>query len=340
MATLKKLLYYVVFAAAAYGALKTTTFGWRFWDHAGGSGPSATLSGSAAAARLKAHVVKLSIDIGKRDLFRASNRNLRASLDYISAQLKSYGYEVEYQEYPSAGVMVKNIVAVKPGLATPGEIVVVGAHYDSCDNPGADDNASGVAGMLELARRLAGKPSSRTIKFAAFVNEEPPFFRSKDMGSLVYASQAAGKKEDIKAAIVLEMIGYYSNQPFSQHYPPLIGVFYPNKGGYIALVSNFASRRLAAEIGDSFKRASALPLESAVLPAFVPGVDFSDHRSFWKYGYPAVMFTDTAFYRNNNYHKETDLPETLDYARMAYFMDGLEAAVLDLAGNPGKRTTR
>ena len=332
MSAFKKLLYYIVFAAAAAAVIKVTTFGWDFRGHT-----EAEKSGRAGAEiRLRSHVVKLARDIGNRDLFQNNNRSLKASLDYISSELKSYGYKVEYQEYPSSGVKVKNIIAVKPDLSAPGEIIIVGAHYDSCGNPGADDNASGVAGVLELAKRLAGKPSARTVKFLAFVNEEPPFFRTKDMGSFVYASEAAGKKEDIKGAIVLEMIGYYSDAHFSQHYPPLIGAFYPNRGDYLALVSNFNSRRLALEIRDSFKSASALPLETAILPSMVPGADLSDHRNFWKYGYPAVMFTDTAFYRNRNYHQQTDTPETLDYSRMAVFLDGLEKAVLDLAGPAGK----
>ncbi len=332
--TMKKVFYYAVVMAAAGVILKTTGFGWRFWSdsYPGGTGAAGTQN----EARLKAHVVKLAGEIGSRDLFPGNNAKLLASLNYISAELKSYGYKVEYQEFPSSGVKVRNIIAVKQGLSAPGEIIVVGAHYDSCDNPGADDNASGVAGVLELARRLAGQPSARTIKFLAFVNEEPPFFKTKDMGSFVYASEAALRKEDIKAAIVLEMIGYYSEKPFSQRYPLPIGPFFPNKGNYMALISNFSSRALAGSLRRSFVEASGLPLETTVLPAFVPGVDLSDHRSFWKYGYPAVMFTDTAFYRNNGYHKPIDTPDTLNYAYMAAFLDGLEKAVLDLAG-PAKK---
>ncbi len=326
----KKILYYAVFTTIAYAVIKASTFGWHFWSpsYAGGGTPT------RSELALKTHVAKLAGQIGFRDVFRNNIRGLKATTDYISSELKRYGYKVEYQEYPTAGVKVKNIIAVKTGLSAPGEIIIVGAHYDSCDNPGADDNASGVAGVLELARRLSAKPTARTIKFLAFANEEPPFFAKNDMGSLIYATEAAKKKDDIKAAIVLEMIGYYREDRFSQHYPPLIGPFHRNKGNYIALVSNFSSRKAAGEISASFKSASTLPVETAILPAFVPGVDFSDHRSFWKYGYPAVMFTDTAFYRNNNYHKQTDTPETLNYAYMAAFMDGLEKAVLDMAGPP------
>jgi len=328
MAIIKKILYYMVFTAAAYAVIKASTFGWRFWSPSYPGGASQSLT----ETNLKKHVAKLAGEIKFRDVLRNNTGRLKATVDYISAELKSYGYKVEYQEYPTSGVTVKNIIAVKRGAGAPGEIIIVGAHYDSCDNPGADDNASGVAGMLELARRLAAKPSARTIRFLAFANEEPPFFTKNDMGSFVYATEAAKKKDDIKAAIVLEMIGYYSEQRNSQKYPPLIGPFHRNKGNYIALVSNFKSRELAGQLDDSFRGASALPVETAILPAFVPGVDFSDHRSFWKYGYPAVMFTDTAFYRNKNYHEQTDLPETLNYAYMAAFVDGLEKALLDLAG--------
>lgn len=328
MAIIKKALYYAVFAAAAYAVLKATTFGWIFWkpSYAGGAGQT------RSEPALKKHVVKLAGEIGSRDVYLNNAHRLEAAADYIGSELRSYGYKVEYQEYPASGVKVRNIIAVKPGLSAPGEIIIVGAHYDTCGNPGADDNASGVAGVLELARRLAAKPAARTVKFLAFANEEPPFFTKNEMGSFVYASAAAEKKDDIKAAIVLEMTGYYSTEKFSQHYPPLIGPFYRNKGDYIALVGNFSSRKTAKVISASFRGASPLPIETAILPAFVPGVDFSDHRSFWKYGYPAVMFTDTAFYRNKNYHKQTDTPETLNYAYMAAFLDGLEKAVLDLAG--------
>jgi Zn-dependent M28 family amino/carboxypeptidase len=332
--TMKRVLYCAIFAAAAYALFTTTAFGWRFWSGSFPGQPAA--AGKQSEIRLKSHVVKLAGEIGSRDLFPVNNAKLRASVDYISSELKSYGYKVEYQEFRSSGTNVRNIIAVKPGLSAPGEIIIVGAHYDSCDNPGADDNASGVAGVLELARRMAGRPLARTVKFLAFPNEELPFFRTKEMGSFVYAADAARRKDDIKAAIVLEMIGYYSEKPFSQRYPQPIGPFFPNKGNYIALIGNLNSRALAGGLRRSFESASALPLETAALPASVSGVDLSDHRSFWEYGYPAVMFTDTAFYRNAGYHKPFDTPDTLNYVYMAAFLDGLEKAVLDLAG-PAKK---
>lgn len=315
------------FTIAAYAGLKMTTLGWNFMA----PGYSAAQPPRTSADVLKADVTKLSVDIGRRDLYNNNKAALAKATDFITDEFRRLGYKVEFQPYMSSGVKVKNIIAVKPGTAKPSEIILIGAHYDTFNNPGADDNASGVAGMLELARHAASKKYGRTSKFIAFVNEEPPFFRHEDMGSRVYAKDAAAKKEDIKAALILEMIGYYTEKRISQRYPPLIGPFFPGRGNFIAQISNFSSRELARRIDRAFRAASALPMRTVVLPSFVPGVDFSDHRSFWKVGYPAVMFTDTSFYRTPHYHKQTDLPDTLNYTYMASLLDGIKAAMDDLA---------
>ena len=266
--------------------------------------------------------------MGQRDLFRNNAARYTAAQDYIAAQLKSCGYKVEFQQYPVAGTTVRNITGIKTGTLLPDESIIVGAHYDTFDNPGADDNASGVAGLLTLARLMSRSPAARTLKFIAFANEEPPFFRTDKMGSMVWATAAAARKENIKAVIILEMIGYYSERPGSQKYPPLIGPLQPNRGNFIAQISNFSSRKLAWAVDKEFKKGSTLPLVTIVLPSIVPGVDYSDHRSFWKTGYPAVMFTDTSFYRNPNYHKLTDTPGTLNYDYMAGVIEGLKPALL------------
>ena len=322
----KYLLRLLIFTAAAYAVIKLSTLGWNFLAPAYPGGPTRT-----RPEALRATVTALASGIGPRDLFN-NKANLLKAEGYIISRLRAAGYKVEFQEYLSAGVKVKNLIAVKRGVSTPAEIIIVGAHYDTFDNPGADDNASGVAGLLELAEYAAGNNFSRTVKFIAFANEEPPFFKDKDMGSAVYARAAAGRKEEIKAALVLEMIGYFSERRLSQRSPPLIGPFFPGRGNFIAQVSNFASRELAAANDKAFRAASSLPLRTVTLPAFVPGVDYSDHRSFWKAGYKAVMFTDTAFYRNANYHKASDLPATLNYEYMAAFLDGMKGIVDDLAG--------
>jgi len=187
--------------------------------------------------------------------------------------------------------------------------------------------------LLELADYAASRKYGGTVKFVAFTNEEPPFFGHEWMGSAVYAKAAKKNGDDIKAALILEMIGYFTEESLSQKYPPFIGPFMPGKGNFMAQIVNFRSRRLANRIDGVFRKASRLPLCTVALPSFVPGVDFSDHRSFWAEGYPAVMFTDTSFYRTPNYHKPSDLPDTLNYKYMASFLDGMKAALDALAGD-------
>ncbi|MBL7157432.1 MAG: M20/M25/M40 family metallo-hydrolase [Candidatus Omnitrophica bacterium] len=279
--------------------------------------------------RLKGHVYKLSHEIGDRSAFNI--KNLNEAANYITEQFKSFGYDVEFQEYDVSGGTVKNIIVTKEGIEKPNEVVILGAHYDTCFNPGADDNASAVAGLLESARFFSDRKTNRTIKFIAFVNEEPPFFKTEDMGSRIYAKQARKKKEDIKAVLILEMIGYYTDKPRSQQYPLFFGFVYPNKGNFIMIVSNWHSRSLAGKIVSSFKEKSQFPIESIVAPAALCGVDFSDHWSFWKEGYPAVMITDTGFYRNPNYHSELDTYETLDYESTTEVVKGLGAVLIELA---------
>ena len=279
------------------------------------------------AKNLESHVKTLSDEIGERSMFWYEA--LEKAAEYISTELKSYGYEVEYQEYAVEGKAAKNIIATKRGPGKENEIIIVGAHYDSCFNPGADDNASGVAGLLELAKALIEEKTERSIKFIAFTNEEPPFFKTEEMGSRVYAKAARERNENIKAVIILEMIGYYSDRPHSQRYPPFVGLLYPHKANFISVVGNFPSGRLVKKLVAGFKKATSFPIESAVLPGFVPGVDFSDHWSFWKEGYPAIMVTDTAFYRNAHYHQGSDTHEKLNYPSMAEIVTALKEALPD-----------
>jgi len=325
--TIKKAVYLALFAAVAFAAIKTSTLGWNFMAPYYTGGATST-----KPENLRRTVTALAVEIGPRDLYNNNKARLRRAEDYLTARFKAAGCRVEFQEYMSSAVKVKNIICVKPGASLPGEIIVIGAHYDTFNNPGADDNASGVAGLLELAEHAAGKTYARTLKFAAFANEEPPFFKKEGMGSAVYAKAAKAAGDDIRAALVLEMIGYFSEARFSQRYPPLIGPFMPQRGNFMAQISDFSSRKLAGRIDSAYRAASALPLKTVSLPAWVPGVDYSDHRSFWAQGYPAVMFTDTSFYRTPHYHKPSDLPETLNYEYMAAFMDGVKAAMDDLAG--------
>jgi hypothetical protein len=281
---------------------------------------------------LEAHVTMLAGEIGPRNV--AHPRRLTAARAYLEAMLAEMGYEVERQTYEAQGVQCANLIVERAGSAHSDEIIIVGAHYDSCWlSPGADDNASAVAGVLALARHFADARPQRTVRFACFVNEEPPFFQREGMGSLAYARRCRQRGENIAAMVCLEMIGCFSDEPSSQRYPiPGLGLFYPKRGDFIGFVGNLRSRRLVRETVGAFRRHAHFPSEGAALPAWVPGISLSDHWSFWKNGYKAVMVTDTAMYRYNQYHETTDTPEKLDYERMARVVDGLAAVIEDLAG--------
>jgi len=281
---------------------------------------------------LRKTVHVLAREIGSRGYLQADR--LERTIDYITSELGAYGYSVREQPYDYRGKTYRNIYVEKPGVKNPDKIYVIGAHYDTVTGtPGADDNASAVAGLLELARLLADKPLAGTLHFVAFTLEEPPLFRSKKMGSYVYAESLKRAGRDVRGMICLEMIGYFSDRPDSQLFPlPFMRWIYPEKGNFITLVSNFQSRDFLKSIRNGFRKGTDLPAESLSTVSIVPGVDFSDHRSFWKLGYNAIMVTDTAFYRNPHYHGAGDVPETLDFERMTEVVLGLKSAIEGVAG--------
>jgi len=293
------------------------------------------MNGSHAAAApladaLRRHVHALAGAIGERNVFRPEA--LAAAEDYIAGAWRDQGRAVGLQRYTTRGVDCANVEVALRGTARPNEIIVVGAHYDSVDgSPGADDNASAVAVLLELARMLGTRTLARTVKLVAFVNEEPPFFFWGEMGSGVYAKAARARSDDIRLMCSLEMLGCFSDAPGSQSYPPLLGRFYPDRGNFVAFVSNLRSRRALKAAVAAFRASSDFPCESAALPAWIPGVAWSDQLSFWRAGYPAIMVTDTAFHRYAYYHTAFDTPEKLDYARMAQVAEGLAGALARLA---------
>ncbi|MFH1768565.1 MAG: M20/M25/M40 family metallo-hydrolase [Candidatus Omnitrophota bacterium] len=323
---IQRLVYLLILAVICGVIVVASTFGWRFWVR---ENVMPKMKNKDLSANLEKHVFCLAHKIGDRTVFDYDK--LRKAQAYIEKQFVSFGYSIESQNYNVYGKEVSNIIVTKRGVSKPEKIIIIGAHYDSCANPGADDNASAVAGLLEIARILSNKQTDKTIEFIAFVNEEPPFFRTANMGSKVYAKAAKEKKEDIAAVIILEMIGYYSDKANSQKYPPFLGPFYPNKGNFIAVVGNFSCRWLVKKVVVLFKKATRFPVESLVTFEFVPGVDFSDHWSFWQEGYPAVMITDTAFYRNPNYHTLSDTYDTLDYHRMAEVISGMSIVLERIA---------
>jgi Zn-dependent M28 family amino/carboxypeptidase len=284
-----------------------------------------------AAPRLRAHVEVLATTIGERNLW--SYGALERAAQYISTQLTASGYTPRRQTFELAKLPLSNVEAVLEGTARSSEIVVLGAHYDSVVGcPGANDNASGVAAVLELAQRFSGTPQGRTIHFVGFVNEEPPFFRTAHMGSAVYANAAQSRGERVVGMFSLETMGYYSNEKGSQRYPAPIGLLYPDVGNFIGFVANLRSAPLLLRARRAFKRRTSFPLQSAAVPAAIPGVGWSDHWAFWQAGYQGIMITDTAPFRYPWYHTADDTPDKIDFDRLAHVIDGLEAVVKSIAG--------
>ena len=259
---------------------------------------------------------------------------LEAVARHIEATLSGIGYLVQTQRFTVGRGEARNVEVEIVGATRPDEVVLVGAHYDSVAGaPGANDNGSGVAALLELARLMRESKPARTLRFVAFANEEMPFHRSAAMGSWQHARRCRARSEAVVAMFSLETIGYYSDRPGTQRYPFPLSLFYPSTGNFIAFVSNLASRGLLHDAIASFRRHAAFPSEGIAAPAFIPGVDWSDHWSFWEEGYPALMVTDTALYRYPHYHTQEDTPDKVDCDRLARVVKGLEGMLRDLAGN-------
>jgi Zn-dependent M28 family amino/carboxypeptidase len=277
---------------------------------------------------LKRSVYILSEEIGPR-AYNQINA-LDRTVEYIVSEFRHYGYSPSFQSYEVDGRPYRNVYTEIKG--TTDKLLVIGAHYDTVvGTPGADDNASGVAGVLELARLLRDNTFNHSIQFVAFSLEEPPFFYTKKMGSYEYAKSLHEDGRDLIGMICLESIGYFTDLKESQHLPfSFFRLFYPTTGNFIALVSNLHSKEFLKSVKEAFKKGTDLPVESISTVSVIPGIDFSDHRSFYKFDYKAIMVTDTAFYRNPNYHGPGDTPDTLDYRRMAEVVKGLKRAVEDL----------
>lgn len=295
--------------------------------------PPLTEEEHKTAALLKKHVHTLAHVIGPRNIWRPPS--MTTTVSYLTDEMTHCGYSVLQQEFTAHDVTAINLEVEIKGSRKPEEIIVIGAHYDTVHNcPGANDNGSGVAFLLELARHLADARPTRTIRLVAFANEEPPFYYSKDMGSLHYARRCQQRQENIVAMLSLETMGFYSDQPGSQHYPFPFSVFYPDTANFIAFVGNVRSRHLVRQAIGAFRKHAHFPSEGLAAPSFITGIGWSDHWSFWKAGYPAIMVTDTAFFRYNAYHTAADTAEKLDYERMAQVVTGLVHTIMDLADQP------
>lgn len=296
-----------------------------------GALPELTASEHHLKDQLSAHVEMLAGKIGERNVWQYDN--LQRAAEYIEESFTQAGLSTRLLPYESVGKTVYNIEAELPGLEGSSGILIVGAHYDSLvHTSGANDNGTGVAALLELAHLFKDRKPNKTVRFVAFVNEEPPFFKTSRMGSWVYARQALQDGDRLVGMITLETLGYYTREPLSQSFPlPLLRYFYPDRGDFIALVGNLRSRQLLRRSVKAFRNQQVFPSEGIVAPGWVPGVDWSDHWSFWKIGCPAIMATDTALFRYPHYHTVDDTPDKLDYDALARVVSGLEATIDELA---------
>jgi Zn-dependent M28 family amino/carboxypeptidase len=281
-------------------------------------------------ASLLSTVRYLSEEIGERS-FRDLPK-LNKAADYIEKSLHSFGCLVSRQTFTYRGRAYSNVIGeVKGSNPDKKELLIIGAHYDTAvGTPGADDNASGIAGLVELARLTTLGPAVRTIRFVAFSLEEPPVFGTQDMGSYVYAEQVAQEGVKVYGMISLEMIGYFCEEKGCQAYPPGVGWLFPDQGNFISFVGNLSSRSFTHRVRKSFVKASNFPVETLNTFSSITGVDFSDHRNFWGFGFDAFMITDTAFNRNRNYHEFEDTWEKLDFKRMNQVITGLYRAMRSL----------
>jgi Zn-dependent M28 family amino/carboxypeptidase len=282
-----------------------------------------------SAERIEADVRTLCSDLSPRSY--ANTANLDRAADWIADRFRQAGLEVTEQPYRLSEGEYRNVIATRPGTDPQRGVVIVGAHYDAYGElPAADDNASGVAVLLELVGTLPEEPPERTQVFVAFCTEEPPFFSTEDMGSHHFARKLVDDGTEIDLMIALDLVGYFSDEPGSQHVPgPLLRLAYPSRGDFIGVVGDTSAGRWIARVKRGMRSADALPVYSFRAPTFVPGVDWSDHLWFRKLGLPGVLVSDTAMMRNPNYHRSTDTPETLDYRRMAAVVQALHGVLQD-----------
>ncbi|WP_111412274.1 M28 family peptidase [Billgrantia lactosivorans] len=286
--------------------------------------------GEDLSDRLHAHVRALSEGIGERHYWRPEA--LQAAGDYIEDAFRAAGHRPRRQAVETGSRVFHNIEVILPGGRRADEVLVVGAHYDTVrGSPGADDNASGVAVLIELARLLQEARLDRSLHLVAFVNEELPFFSTQAMGSLRYARQIGNEGNEVVGMLSLEMLGYFSGEPGSQAYPFPLDRFYPDRADFVAFVGNLDSRRLLRRAIGEFRRHAEVPSEGLVAPPLLGDIRRSDHWAFWKMGMPALMLTDTANFRNPYYHGPSDTHERLDYPTMARLTEALAATLEALA---------
>jgi hypothetical protein len=292
--------------------------------------PTSTAEERDLAIRLKTHVMAIASVPHNVKHFAA----LEQAAQHIERTLQGLGYAIERQVFSVAGRDVRNIEAKRENHSAAGAALVVGAHYDSYENaPGANDNGTGVAVLLELARLLKEwRPDRTHVRLVFFVNEEPPYYRTPDMGSWRYAKLLSERGDNIHGMISLETLGAFSERPGSQRYPVPFGLVFPTTANFIAFVGLPGSRAFLHEVMASFRRHTAFPSIGGVAPdALVPGIGWSDHWAFQAFDYPAIMVTDTALFRYPHYHLPSDTPDKVDYDRLAHITKGLERVMREIA---------
>ena len=285
-------------------------------------------------ARLARHVAALAVEVGERHVFKPGS--LHAAAGLLADSLGTLG-PVARESWTAEGVEVANLWTDLPG-ALPNEVVVLGAHYDTVrGSPGANDNGTGLAALLEVGRLLAGQKLARTVRLVAFANGEPPFFGTKRMGSRVHAAACRARGERVVAMVSLECLGCFRTEPGSQRFPRALKELYPDTGDFVAFVSDLECRGLVRDCVAAFRRHAGFPSEGIAGPRSQPGIGWSDHASFWAEGFPALMVTDTSPFRYAHLHQPTDLPPALDLGRCARVVSGLARCFAELAGplSPG-----
>ncbi|TAE58134.1 MAG: M28 family peptidase [Nostocales cyanobacterium] len=279
---------------------------------------------------LQQDIQTLAVDIGVRN--NNQYQKLNQAENFFINSFSQAGYKVQKQEYQIDNQSYYNIEVEKTGTTKPEEIIVVGGHYDTAyTSPGANDNGTGAAATLELARIFANKNTNRTIKFVAFTNEEPPFFWTENMGSLVYAKKLKQQGKNIVAMLSLETMGYFNEQPGSQEYPYPLNLIYPNQGNFISFIGDLKSSNLVKTAISSFRNHVKFPSQGTALPAYIPGVGWSDQWSFWQQGYQGIMITDTAPYRYKYYHTGDDTIDKIDFDKFTRVVNGLVSVISDLS---------
>ncbi|MFO1173009.1 MAG: M28 family peptidase [Hyphomicrobiaceae bacterium] len=308
-------------------------FGWFcFWVPGRsftGALPTLTSDERALAERLRAHIAAIAAEP-----HNAANIDaLRKVETYLASALEVGGFRVRRHVFSADGQEVANLEVVVEPSGPVRDTLVIGAHYDSAGlAPGANDNATGTAAVVELAKALKARPPTATrLRFVLFVNEEPPHFKTETMGSLVYARALAGSGEDVRGMLCLETLGAFSDAPGSQTYPALLDQIFPDRANFVAMVGTLGSRALVHEVIGSFRQHTSFPTVGGVLPALVPGIDWSDHWAFGEVGIPAVMITDTALFRYPHYHTANDTVDKVDAMALARITSGIERVIQDMA---------